>query len=196
MVTEGEDYFIGAETVTGMKLRNVKVNEFAVYLLGFELEERIRDCDDEPLITPCLKKYFETKYGTSYENRFNFTQDLALTNFAGYDNLKKVTGCRLPCKSTKYKIDDFNKFPMDDAVQPGMLKFLKSQNDSTIPAILINHQKVTEVKQYQEVLEYNGNKFIGDAGGIIGIFVGLSFWSIYGDFIAPIISFIERWIQY
>ena len=51
MVTEGEDYFIGAETVTENKLRNVKVNEFAVYLLGFELEERIRDCDDEPLIT-------------------------------------------------------------------------------------------------------------------------------------------------
>ena len=41
---------------------------------------------------------------------------------------------------------------------------------------------------WKEVYQYTMLDFIGDAGGTIGIFLGISFYSIYKDILEPILE--------
>ena len=47
---------------------------------------------------------------------------------------------------------------------PNIQKFLSEFNDTKSSVILINHQKSKTIQEYEEVLEYDGYKFISDAG--------------------------------
>ena len=163
-----------------------------VYILSFELYKFIRNCDPAPRITPCVNAFYDKKYGTEYDKKFQKFADRIITNFNGAKDLQKKTGCTKPCEETRYNINEFRKLDLKYMAEPVIQEFLKEKNATeSALSILFNHQKMVEITQYEEEVEYNANKLIGDSGGIIGIFVGLSFWSIYVDFIGPIIEWFE-----
>ena len=94
-------------------------------------------------------------------------------------------------------------------------KFLRDSNDSTSAQIVINHQRQKTVIQHEEIMDYGFVNFLSDTGGIktkkvlcclvwiltynlwknilgiIGLWIGLSFWGLYQDVIEPIIQHLE-----
>ncbi len=38
---------------------------------------------------------------------------------------------------------------------------------------------MTEIKVTEEVIKYTTEAFIAEVGGVVGIFLGLSFWSLF-----------------
>merc|ERR1712062_20284 len=70
-------------------------------------------------------------------------------------------------------------------------KFLIDTNDTTSAQIVINHQRQKTVIQHEEIMDYGFVNFLSDTGGIIGLWIGLSFWGLYQDVIEPIIQRLE-----
>ena len=95
-------------------------------------------------------------------------------------------------------------------------RFLRDRNDTTSAQIVINHQRQKTVIQHEEITDYGFVQFLSDTGGIItkqkmlfspilsqsflkkkiflgivGLWIGLSFWEIYQDVIGPIIQRLE-----
>ena len=54
--------------------------------------------------------------------------------------------------------------------------------------LVIKHIKTQSIKMKEEVLAYPLSSLWGDGGGTVGIIVGVSFWSFYGDFISPMFN--------
>ena len=98
-------------------------------------------------------------------------------------------GCHLPCQQTKYNIEDLLSVKLDLVPDPKVQEFLvKHDNDPDISMILISYRRSEIINQDEEVYEYDTSRFISEVGGIIGIFIGLSFWSIYLDLVRPIFT--------
>ena len=53
--------------------------------------------------------------------------------------------------------------------------------------IVIDYFQKETIIKVEELPRYTVISFISDVGGILGIFLGVSFWSIY-DFVAPILQ--------
>ena len=47
--------------------------------------------------------------------------------------------------------------------------------------LILTHVKSKKILKMNEVYQYSALQFIGDSGGTIGVFVGMSFYSIYLD---------------
>ena len=60
------------------------------------------------------------------------------------------------------------------------------QNTSSF--ILINHLQKRAIQKFEESLKYTVITFISDVGGILGIFLGFSFWSIHATAIIPLLK--------
>ncbi len=48
-----------------------------------------------------------------------------------------------------------------------------------VSVFVIKHYKQDSVKVTEEVIKYSTESFIAEVGGVVGIFLGLSFWSLY-----------------
>ena len=137
--------------------------------------------------------------------------------FEGLFASENTTGCKLPCELTTYPVKEYRIFDMEYFTDPAVQNFLTKNNYTKSSAIMINHQKPKELIQYEEVLEYDSSNFISDAGikiqkffirlfpitklllfckyflgGTVGIFVGLSFWSVYETVCGPIFQWLEK----
>ena len=55
--------------------------------------------------------------------------------------------------------------------------------------------KAPQIKTFKEVYRYDAMSFIGDAGGIIGLFLGFSILSIYEELIKPLLHKISKQIS-
>ena len=65
-------------------------------------------------------------------------------------------------------------------IEPAIKYMIEKNFDSnTTSILLLTHKKSKKIQKMTEVYHYSPLKFIGDSGGTIGIFVGLSFYSIY-----------------
>ena len=143
----------------------------------------------------CVEKYLNATYKTNYESKFKRSEALVISTFNGQKDLEKETGCLKTCYNTVYDLTQFRKFEIKYFSEPKVKSFLKNSNDTVSPTIMINHQKSNKIIQHEEVLEYDLSNFVSDSGGTVGIFVGLSFWSIFVDFISPVIEWIENQFQ-
>ena len=59
----------------------------------------------------------------------------------------------------------------------------------------ITKTKAPQIKTFKEVYRYDAMSFIGDAGGIIGLFLGFSILSIYEELIKPLLNKISKQIS-
>ena len=54
-------------------------------------------------------------------------------------------------------------------------------NPNVTTILILTHVKSKKILKMNEVYQYSALQFIGDSGGTIGIFVGMSFYSVYMD---------------
>ena len=70
---------------------------------------------------------------------------------------------------------------------------LRQNNSGTRPSVLMfKHSKMTKIIQQEEIMEYDGTHLISDVGGIVGVFVGISFWNIYLNFLGPLLQKLQK----
>ena len=189
---EGDDSLHSNPNLAGSTTLTMSPNEFQVYQLDFELKTLSRKCDDVARITPCIKKFFKNKYGINYQNQSAALVEEHLLFYGGKDAILKTTGCQLPCQQTIYKMNEYLNFKIKYFASEQIREIRSTfPNSENLPVILISHRKSDYILQYEEVLEYDLSRIISEVGGIVGIFLGLSFWSIYLDFIAPIFTFLK-----
>ena len=50
---------------------------------------------------------------------------------------------------------------------------------------ILAHSPQTTILQYEEINSYTFITFLSDVGGIMGVFLGISIWSLYSMFVAP-----------
>ena len=62
--------------------------------------------------------------------------------------------------------------------------FMENNSSS---AILVTHVPKATIKRFEERPRVTAITFISDVGGIIGVFLGISFWSIYQIIIFPLV---------
>ena len=116
------------------------------------------------------------------------TNTMTVAVYNGYDYLYNLTGCKLPCQITKYTLKRITNVQRRFMKDPELFEILDKRNDTKSPTLLVTHSETKKIKQYEEVIEYDGTKFIGDIGGLVGIFVGLSLLSIIKDIVCPLIQ--------
>lgn len=90
----------------------------------------------------------------------------------------KITGCEIPCKQYQYSTEIFNDLHRNyiyDGSDQIPLKF----NDTESPMLMIKHMKRPKIKIKKEIIAYKYYNFISDSGGMFGILLGTSFWSVY-----------------
>ena len=163
-VMEGEDLLAGAETVTEEFMGELTRGTMGIYLMDFEIITRIRNCNNYPIMSPCVTKYFDEKYGKDMNSEFEKTKHRSQETFEGLFASENTTGCKLPCELTTYPVKEYRKFDMEYFTDPAVQNFLTKNNFTKSSAIMINHQKPQKLIQYEEVLEYDSSDFISDAG--------------------------------
>ena len=58
--------------------------------------------------------------------------------------------------------------------------------------LMFKHSKMTKIIQQEEIMEYDGTHLISDVGGIVGVFVGISFWNIYLNCLSPLLQKLQK----
>ena len=100
-----------------------------------------------------------------------------------------------PCQETEYSTIEYKnqKLTNTPSIEPAA-KYILEQgfNPNVTTILLLTHVKSKKISKMNEVYQYSALQFIGDSGGTIGIFVGMSFYSVYMDlmefFVAKISS--------
>ena len=87
----------------------------------------------------------------------------------------------------------FSLFPL---YLDGSTKYLKSINETNGSVLVIGHIKAPQIKTFKEVYQYDAMSFMGDAGGIIGLFLGFSILSIYEELMKPLLLKMEKSCQF
>ena len=139
--------------------------------------------DSRSSLTECYKTYLESKIGCKLLSN-NFKQ--LKQNCSGpmdearyYEEMIKVlkfpnkqrireTGCKLPCSYTEYR---------SETIYNANLKGSQTSHTGELFLQFFSYQSV--VPHEKEVLVYDGNNFIADVGGYLGLLLGVSILSVY-----------------
>lgn len=99
--------------------------------------------------------------------------------------LKEKTGCMLPCDTIEYSSQVFSHVHRENAVDPANKFFADVPENENGSIFILTRVESEKIPVDQEYYRYSFVKFVSDSGGIVGIFVGCSFWSIYELMIEP-----------
>jgi hypothetical protein len=189
-VTLGYDNIQSSTSSTTVPFASV-----TILTLDYSIKKKIRNCDpSNALLTNCIMSYLDKLYGSGPANFTAKFFDLAHIKFDGASRLYHRTGCRVPCEIVEFTTKEFALFHREYLLDPGR-HVLDTQNDTTSSMLIVNHVKADRISVIKEVPQYTALTFIGDAGGIVGIFLGVSFLSIYEDLIGPLIERIQAVIK-
>ena len=61
--------------------------------------------------------------------------------------------------------------------------------------IYVSHVPKPTIRRLEEVHRYTAISFISDVGGICGVFLGISFWSIYQVLFLPVLNQLQNLYQ-
>ena len=162
-------------------------------VLSIEIEDLMKDCDKENhLLTRCMEDFYDREFGTDYKNMIIRMFNYSSIRMHGMRAMEELTGCQKPCKSYKYSSVEILTYPIENHNSPydeiGLLKE-SGNNGSSFFALVYNPP--LKYKVIQEQPASTAIIFISEVGGIMGIFVGVSFWSIYQLTISPLITNME-----
>ena len=160
---------------------------YNIRTLDFTLKKRLRKCNPNiNQMTPCIMKSYDKLYGHNFNQIVNKYINLSDTTFSGIEGLETLTGCQQPCNSVEYHSNDYIKYHKTIA-RDDTTKIVNEIGQNTSSSVLIvSHLQRRAVKKVEESLKYTVITFISDVGGILGIFLGFSFWSIHSTVIVPI----------
>ena len=89
-----------------------------------------------------------------------------------------MTGCVQPCDTFQYETE---RYLNRDAEMNELVNGTEGLNNWGM--ITINHVRTKNFRKNEELPVYTGITFISDVGGILGIFLGFSFWGFALDMI-------------
>ena len=72
-------------------------------------------------------------------------------------------------------------------IKDGSTDIVQNRTAST-SLLLVKHSKEPKIRVVQQVLKYSSQSFIAEVGGVVGIFLGLSFWSLYVILLQPLLN--------
>jgi hypothetical protein len=192
---ENDNVTVGNDNIQPATSTTVPYSSVTALTLDYSLKKKIRNCDSSnALLTKCMMSYIDKLYGSGPANFTAKFFDLAQMKFNGPSRLYQRTGCRVPCEIMEFKTKVFALFHREYLLDPAR-HVLDAQNDTSSSILIINHVKADRISVIKEVPQYTTLTFIGDAGGIVGIFLGVSFLSIYEDLIGPLIERIQAVIK-
>ena len=161
---------------------------YNIQTLDFTLKKRLRKCDpDISRMTPCIMKSYNGLYGQNYNQIVNRYINLSDTTFSGIEGLETLTGCKQPCNTVEYHSSDYIKYHKTIA-RDDSTKIFNEIGQNTSAALVVIHTQKRTIQKDEESLKYTGITFISDVGGILGIFLGISFWSIHSTVIVPLFT--------
>ena len=160
--------------------------------VDFVRVKRLIDCQTKtPTRTACVKDYYENKYGTGIKNFTESVDEYARVAMGSIDEMEHKTGCKLPCSSWEYVTNNIARTHLSN--QYGLVKDkwkLIGRNTSSV--LVITHMPSKQIRIKEELPKYTPIGFISDVGGICGIFLGISFISIFDCLIDPIVKRLEN----
>ena len=107
----------------------------------------------------------------------------------GRDALTALTGCKQPCESVGYEINPILNWNIKHDINPNG-EFFMDGNFSTIIGVV--HNPKSTIKLIEEMPRSTCIKFISDIGGIMGVFLGISFWSLYQIILHPFLEVLHK----
>ena len=170
--------------------------------------ERCATDNNEPDTTSCVVRHFEEQLGCSIningggssgmaacttKNGYNAMRNMTkILDEAGPNTIYSLTGCLASCQRDDYQNieSSFMVLNRTQSVSPilGAL-FGTTQKEKIIELELkfrIISPSYSEEEQY---IIYDFNSFIGDVGGFLGLLLGYSLLSLYGDMVGILESF-------
>ena len=96
-----------------------------------------------------------------------------------YVVVSKRTGCLVPCERTTYRLKEVLRYSAVDYL--GDIGHEIYQTDENTTMMVIRLHTLAEVTRHTEVLAYGPGEFVSDIGGLSGLFLGLSLWSIWNN---------------
>ena len=115
--------------------------------------------------------------------------NLSNTALEGKEALTALTGCEQPCESINYNSVPLASWKTENNRDDRAKSFMNSNFSSFI---LVTHVPKPTIKILEEKPRYTAITFISDVGGILGVFLGISFWSVYQIIIFPIVDKLQR----
>ncbi len=85
----------------------------------------------------------------------------------------------------RYSLKKFSKIPLN-LIRDSSTKGLQGMDPDLSSILVIKHSKFMKITIEEEIMEYTLQTMISDIGGLVGIFLGISFWSIFDDLIKVI----------
>ncbi len=166
-----------------------------MFSLNIQMDKQLHECNKEDkLVTKCLLDFYDKEFGhvNDYKMAIERDANYSMLKSEGYSGIKKLTGCQKPCSTYKYTHFEELSVPVthqlnavNDPITIAM-SLLKESGSNGSSFITLNYQPPIKYKVTEEHPAYTAITFISEVGGIVGIFVGLSFWSIYEAIIALI----------
>ena len=214
-----EDVIAGVETITNQNLIQINSGDVSFHLLQYQLISRMRNCNATKRLSPCVNEYYDRTYGHNANTVFDKKKDMKTAKMGGieritgtffsvtevttsyiigFNSLSEITNCTQTCQVTNYITQELFTSQLDFTSDPLLMKFRNTGEPHTgtqSSVLIIKHTKASKIIQHEEVLEYDLATMISDAGGIVGLFIGISFWSIYVDLVGPILKQIRISIQ-
>ena len=139
-------------------------------------------------MTPCIEKYYDQNFGRGYNDMVHRIYNFTHKSYEGKHSLEWMTGCQQPCATIEYS-PIFVVSMHKDHIRDQTLELFEDEADGII---FFNHIPQEEIIKITEVPRYTTIGFISDTGGIIGVFLGLSFWSLHTLLLRPIIEKLEK----
>ena len=174
----------GLNTLLNTNAQMVEYKSVRVFTVSYGIQSRLKNCDNKKYISPCILEYYERKHGNDTNNFVKKMYDITVAKFAGLEILRNLTGCNVPCENNEYFLTPFTTVHMDNFKDQAK-EYLQNQGADNSSIVILSHMKSEKIKKIQEVPAYTAMTFLGDVGGIAGLFLGLSFWSIYESLIYP-----------
>ena len=162
--------------------------------------ERCSTDDRVPNTTSCIVRYFEEQLGCSININGGGSSGMApCTTKEGYNmmrNMTKIldeadsnkiyslTGCLASCQRDEYQDID-SSFMVLNKLRSSILgaMFGNTKKEDIIELELKFRIIKPSYKQEDQYVIYDFNSFIGDVGGFLGLLLGYSILSLYGDMV-------------
>ena len=158
-------------------MTKIKPRELFALNLDIELQDSFLKCSKDKIRTPCTQNHFDKTFGTKYTNLFGKFMKIERSRLIGSYNFEQETKCLKPCYETQYKTKIFYQKELDElySKEPVIQYMNKKGFDSRNTSILIiYHVKSQKILKMKQIYHYSTLQFIGDAGGTIGVFLGVS----------------------
>lgn len=166
---------------------SIEPGTYSYFNLKMSTIKKMQGCNStNSKITPCLMNFYDKAFGTDYNDHVKKNLNYTRSILDGFHEVEQLTGCQRPCSMTRYDLNRAVTFQSKYLrVQSASLILNQTGFESSSGIVLLYQQSI--INTMEEVPKYTVISAISDVGGILGIFLGFSFWSLHTNIVQPLI---------